>query len=282
MWMELKKRLAADLARVIEERFGVESRAGAGGARPAASWGISPPPPAMQLARVLKRNPRAIAEELAAALGRPDRLDETMVRDIQIQGAGFINFFLDRRAFAAALMDASLLDGGVRGAKVVIEHTNINPNKAAHIGHLRNAVLGDVLGRSLKSLGYPVEIQNYIDDTGVQVADVVVGFLDLRGLSLADVAAIPEPFDYYCWDLYSEVGRWFAEHPERQGAPPRDAPRDGDRHAATRAEMGRLVARRVVSPPSRHDAAARRRLRPADPRERHPGAATSSSRPSAG
>ena len=195
MWMELKKRLAADLARVIEERFGVRHEPVLE-VPPRRELGDLSSPAALQLARVLKRSPRAIAEELAAALGRPE-----MVRDIQVQGAGFINFFLDRRAFAAALMDASLLDGGVRGAKVVIEHTNINPNKAAHIGHLRNAVLGDVLGRSLKSLGYPVEIQNYIDDTGVQLADVVVGFLDLRGLSIADVAAIPEPFDFYCWDL---------------------------------------------------------------------------------
>src|SRR6476661_1989762 len=248
MWMELKKRLAADLARVIEERFGVRHEPVLE-VPPRRELGDLSSPAAMQLARVLKRNPRAIAEELAAALGRPD-----MVRDIQVQGAGFINFFLDRRAFAAALMDASLLDGGVRGAKVVIEHTNINPNKAAHIGHLRNAVLGDVLGRSLKSLGYPVEIQNYIDDTGVQLADVVVGFLDLRGLSLADVAAIPEPFDYYCWDLYSEVGRWFAEDPERQ-ALRRQTLHEMETGRGDRAEMARRVARRVVS---RHLATMRR------------------------
>src|SRR4051794_35769260 len=143
MWMELKKRLAADLARAIEERFGVRHEPVLE-VPPRRELGDLASPAAMQLARVLKRNPRAIAEELAAALQGPDQRSE-MVRDIQIQGAGFLNLFLDRRAFAAALMDASLLDGGVRGGKVVIEHTNINPNKAAHIGHLRNAVLGDVL-----------------------------------------------------------------------------------------------------------------------------------------
>src|SRR6185503_4088130 len=89
-----------------------------------------------------------------------------------------------------------------RGPKVVVEHTNINPNKAAHIGHLRNAVLGDVLSKTLRALGREVEVQNYIDDTGVQLADVVVGFVDLRHLSAAEVAAIAEPFDFYCWDLY--------------------------------------------------------------------------------
>ena len=210
MWTELKKQLAAALAATIRERFGVEHEPVLE-VPPRRELGDLSSPAGLQLARVLKRNPRAIAEELAAALERPG-----IVRDVRVEGAGFLNFFLDRPAFAAALLDAPLVDGGggPRGGKVVIEHTNINPNKAAHIGHLRNAVLGDVLGRSLKSLGYPVEIQNYIDDTGVQLADVVVGFLDLRGLSLADVAAIPEPFYYYCWDLYSEVGRWYESDAE--------------------------------------------------------------------
>jgi arginyl-tRNA synthetase len=210
MWTELKNRLSAALAATIQERFGVEHQPVLE-VPPRRELGDLSSPAGLQLARVLKRNPRAIAEELAAALKRPDA-----VRDVQVQGAGFLNFYLDRRAFTAALLDAPLLPGGVRKGKVVIEHTNINPNKAAHIGHLRNAVLGDVLGRALKSLGYPVEIQNYIDDTGVQLADVVVGFIDLRGLSLAQVTALPEPFDFYCWDLYSEVGRWFGDDPERQ------------------------------------------------------------------
>ncbi|HEY2295018.1 MAG TPA: arginine--tRNA ligase [Thermoanaerobaculia bacterium] len=248
MWMELKAGLAADLARVIQERFGVAHEPVLE-VPPRRELGDLSSPAAMQLARVLKRNPRAIAEELAKALPRP-----SLVRDVQIQGAGFLNFFLDRRAFAAALMDASLLDGGARGGKVVIEHTNINPNKAAHIGHLRNAVLGDVLGRSLKSLGYPVEIQNYIDDTGVQLADVVVGFVDLRGIPLAEVAAIPEPFDFYCWDLYSEVGRWLAEDPERQRLR-RETLHEMEIGKGPRADIGRLVARRIVS---RHLATMRR------------------------
>src|SRR5215213_1673691 len=210
MWTEIKKQLAAELARTIEERFGVRHEPVLELA-PRRELGDLASPAPMQLARVLKKNPRAIAEEIAASLNRPD-----IVRDVQVQGAGFLNFFLDRRVFAARVLEAPLLPAGDRAGKVIIEHTNINPNKAAHIGHLRNAVLGDVLGRSLKSLGYPVEIQNYIDDTGVQLADVVVGFLDLRGLSTDEVRALPEPFDYYCWDLYSEVGRWYEEDPERQ------------------------------------------------------------------
>ncbi len=240
MWTELKKKLAAELAATIEERFGVRHEPVLE-VPPRRELGDLSSPAGLQLARVLKKNPRAIAEEIAGALKRPEA-----VRDVQVQGAGFLNFYLDRGAFAAALLDAPLIDGAPTGGKVVIEHTNINPNKAAHIGHLRNAVLGDVLGRSLKSLGYPVEIQNYIDDTGVQLADVVVGFVDLRGLSLAEVAAIPEPFDFYCWDLYSEVGRWLGEDPERQRLR-RETLHEMEIGQGPRAEMGRLVARRVVA-----------------------------------
>jgi arginyl-tRNA synthetase len=248
MWTEIKKQLADEISRTIRERFGVEHEPVLEVA-PRRDLGDLACPAPMQLARVLKRNPRAIAEEIAASLHRPD-----IVRDVQVQGAGFLNFFLDRRVFAARVLEAPLLHAGDRTGKVVIEHTNINPNKAAHIGHLRNAVLGDILGRSLKSLGYPVEIQNYIDDTGVQLADVVVGFLDLRGLGADEIRAIPEPFDYYCWDLYSEVGHWFEGDPERQKLR-RETLHQMEIGQGERADVGRLVARRVVS---RHLATMRR------------------------
>jgi arginyl-tRNA synthetase len=242
MWTELKGQLAGELARTIRERFGVEHQPVLE-IPPRRELGDLASPAGMQLARVLKRNPRAIAEELAAAFPRP-----AAVRDVQVQGAGYLNFFLDRPAVAAQLLEAALLPGdafGGRPGKVVIEHTNINPNKAAHIGHLRNAVLGDVLARSLKSLGYPVEVQNYIDDTGVQLADVVVGFLDLRGLSRDDVAALPEPFDFYCWDLYSEVGHWYEEDKERQRLR-RETLHQLEVGQGDRAELGRFIARRIV------------------------------------
>jgi arginyl-tRNA synthetase len=130
--------------------------------------------------------------------------------------------------------------------KVVLEHTNINPNKAAHIGHLRNSVLGDILARVLRSLGHPVEVQNYIDDTGVQVADIVVGFTDLRGSNTDDVAALPEPFDFTCWDLYAEVGRWYEGNADGKELR-RQTLHELESGSGERAEMGRLVAARVVS-----------------------------------
>ncbi|MDP9120194.1 MAG: arginine--tRNA ligase [Acidobacteriota bacterium] len=237
--MELREQLARELTRAIGERFGIVHEPVLE-VPPRRDLGDLACPAPMQLARALKRNPRAIAEEILAAVTPP-----TLVREMRVLGAGYLNFFLARPAFAAELLEAPLLSGGVRFAKVVIEHTNINPNKAAHIGHLRNAVLGDVLARSMKSLGYPVEVQNYIDDTGVQLADVVVGFLDLRQMTAAQVAALPEPFDYYCWDLYSEVGRWYGKDAERQKLR-RETLHQLEAGSGPRAELGRLAARRVL------------------------------------
>jgi arginyl-tRNA synthetase len=206
-------------------------------------------PAALHLARTLKRKPREIALELLAGWERP-----AGVREIRVEGAGYLNIFLDRSRFAAALLEAAPIAAAPAAGKVIVEHTNINPNKAAHIGHLRNAVLGDLLVRSLRALGREVECQNYIDDTGVQVADVVVGFVDIEHLSVAAVAAIPEPFDYRCWDLYSKVGRWYEEEPSRQ-ALRRETLHELESGKGERAAMGRLVAKRIVT---RHLATMRR------------------------
>lgn len=198
-------------------------------------------PVALGLARVLRRRPRDIAEELVFDLRLPEG-----VREVRIEGAGYVNFFLERGRFVAAFLEQDDVFGDTtRDEKVIVEHTNINPNKAAHIGHLRNSVLGDVLVAALRRLGSRVEIQNYIDDTGVQLADVVVGFVDIRGLDLAAVAAIPEPFDFVCWDLYSEVGRWY-EADEARRALRRETLHALEKDEGERAAMGRLVARRIV------------------------------------
>jgi arginyl-tRNA synthetase len=207
-------------------------------------------PAALHLARELKKPPRAIGEELAAGFEPPD-----FVRRVRVEGPGYLNMYLDRSRSVALLLRKPLLDFGAHDRqKVVVEHTNINPNKAAHIGHLRNAVLGDVVARLLRALGHPVEVQNYIDDTGVQLADVVVGFLDLRRLEPAEIAALPEPFDYHCWDLYSEVRAWLEEDPERQQLRA-ETLLELERGEGRRAEAGRLVARRIVG---RHLATMRR------------------------
>jgi arginyl-tRNA synthetase len=255
MWQELKQELAQAVGRAIGERFDVAHEAVIE-VPPRRELGDLASPAAMQLARILKRRPRDIAQELLPALDLPPAA-RPLVREVTVEGAGYLNFRLDRAAFTARLLAQPLVAGEAAFAgagKVIVEHTNINPNKAAHIGHLRNAVLGDVLVRALRRLGTPVETQNYIDDTGVQLADVVVGFVDLRGMTAAEVAALPEPFDYACWDLYSEVGRWYEADGSRQ-ARRRETLHEMELGRGPRAEMGRLVARRVVA---RHLATMRR------------------------
>ncbi|HEY5610688.1 MAG TPA: arginine--tRNA ligase, partial [Thermoanaerobaculia bacterium] len=172
-------------------------------------------PMALELARVLKKPPRQIAEAVVDGLQLP-----LLVKSVSVEGAGYINFRIDRGQFTAAYIRDVLARPAPVDEKVTVEHTNINPNKAAHIGHLRNAVLGDALVRCLKWLGYRVETQNYIDDTGVQVADVVVGFERILGDDLHAIRQkINDPsqrFDYDCWDLYSRTSASYESNPERK------------------------------------------------------------------
>ena len=170
---------------------------------------------AFQLARTLKKAPRVIAQELAAALPALPGVSR-----VHAAPNGYLNLHLDRPAFLLARLRGEVVAAPENAAtpdKTIVEHTAINPNKAAHIGHLRNAALGDTLVRVLRFAGAPVEVQNYIDDTGVQVADVVVGFRELQHLSLDDVRRVADTtrFDYYCWDLYSRVTEWYEQDKER-------------------------------------------------------------------
>jgi arginyl-tRNA synthetase len=184
-------------------------------APPRLAMGDLATPLCLELAKALKRKPREIAETLAKDLHLP-----TFVQSVSIEGAGYLNFRFDRGAFTAAHIRTVMEPGAPSGERVIVEHTNINPNKAAHIGHIRNAVLGDTLVRLLRWLGDRVETQNYIDDTGVQVADVVVAFEHLQKEGLADVQRHIDdpsvPFDYFCWDLYSRMAAYYQENPEAQ------------------------------------------------------------------
>jgi arginyl-tRNA synthetase len=163
-----------------------------------------------QLAKKLKRNPRELAQEILTFLFPLEGVEKA-----EVAGAGFINLYLNKQEFfKRALRQVGRSSLAPEEKKIVIEHTNINPNKAAHIGHLRNACLGDTLGRCLIHKGETVEIQNYIDDTGVQVVDVVFGFMDLEKKSLQDLELLEGKFDYYCWDLYARVSAYFESHPE--------------------------------------------------------------------
>jgi arginyl-tRNA synthetase len=165
-------------------------------------------PLAFELAKKLRKAPRKIAEEIVGGIGPIDGFER-----LEIAGAGYINARVKRDEMAAVLASDRQPAANVPSGKILVEHSSINPNKAAHIGHLRNAILGDTFVRLLKSAGREVDVQNYIDNTGVQVADVVVGFVHLERKSRAEIeqlAADPR-FDYYCWDLYARASQWYQQ-----------------------------------------------------------------------
>ncbi len=212
-------------------------------APPKLAMGDLATPLCLELAKALKRKPRELAETLVKDFPLPG-----LVASVTIEGAGYLNFRLDRGGFTAAHFN-TVMESPAGGAteRIIVEHTNINPNKAAHIGHIRNAVLGDTLVRCLKWLGNRVETQNYIDDTGVQVADVVVAFEHLDRKSIAEVEALTkEPkFDYYCWDLYSRMAAYYAENPDSQQWR-RDTLHRIEHGQGDTAKLGALIARAIV------------------------------------
>ena len=163
-------------------------------------------PLAFELARRLRKAPRMIAQDIAGAFG-------TLAGVTRVAAApnGYLNVFLERRQFLLDRLSGAAQTTTPAAGKAIVEHTAINPNKAAHIGHLRNSALGDTLVRVLRFRGVPVEVQNYIDDTGVQIADVVVGFRHIESKTFDEIRAIADStrFDYYCWDLYARVGTWY-------------------------------------------------------------------------
>jgi len=219
-----ERRAVADaVARAVTEVFAVPAPAIALDRPANPAHGDYSTTVAFDLARTLRRPPRAIAGQLAERVGTPPG-----IAAVRVEGGGYLNFALDRAAFVARFL-AETGEGSPapRPEKIVVEHTNINPNKAAHIGHIRNAVLGDTLVRCLRGAGHAVEVQNYIDDTGVQVADVVVGFLDFERWGIGEIEeAIRAPrrgekrftaFGDLCWDVYADVGRTYEARPETRG-----------------------------------------------------------------
>ena len=212
MFHSIEKQIASAFHAHIQVRYGIDLAVNIEQPRQS-GFGEMAVPAAFQLAKQLRQPPRKIAAELAAEMGPIPG-----VAALEVAGNGYLNIRLDRGAYAADLMRGENPAQAVPDEKVIVEHTNINPNKAAHIGHLRNATLGDTFVRMLRSGGTRVEVQNYIDNTGVQVADVVVGFHYLEQKSLADVEELlADPavrFDYYCWDLYARTSSYYKDHPE--------------------------------------------------------------------
>jgi len=239
---EIKQEVAHALETLIEERYGARPEKIAVEYPPQPGMGDLASPVAFELAKRLRRPPRQIASDLAAAFPALPGVGR-----VEAGGAGYLNIFLDRAAAARALardIASSPLKAEGQG-KVIVEHTNINPNKAAHIGHLRNAVLGDTLARCLRFFGHSVEVQNYIDDTGVQVADIVIGFREILRGGLVEARAVREKFDNFCWDLYARVTEMYERQPEKQQLRPAVLQHLEER-AGEDARLAAYVARRIV------------------------------------
>ena len=220
MYRTIQQTLSSHLQEILASRYDVRLNQLAVEQPPTIALGELALPVAFELAKRLRKAPRMIAAELAALL-MEDLARLPGVASVEVAGAGYLNVRLDRAATVARIAADEHAELGGPGFRL-IEHTSINPNKAAHIGHLRNAILGDTFQRLLRrdeyKTGYDVGVQNYIDNTGVQVADVVVGFTELEGLDLSGVKELLlELFeenvrlDFYCWDLYARVSQWYTE-----------------------------------------------------------------------
>lgn len=221
--IDIQDRLKQETRAAAFELFGLELEQVNAEVPPRPELGDLAFPVSFELAKLIKQNtgvktaPRAIAEQLKARLEK-----SAEVARVEVAGAGYLNLFFDRAKLLSLFAPEKPLQPEDASPvpdrpKKMVEHTSINPNKAAHIGHVRNAVLGDTFVRILQAAGERVEIQNYIDNTGVQVADVVVGFMHIEKMSLDDIKALDSslpsdrPFDYYCWDLYTKVGHFYRD-----------------------------------------------------------------------
>lgn len=221
MYRTLQQSLLSRIGEILQTRYGITPERIAVEQPPSVAFGELALPVAFELAKHLRKAPRAIATELAA-----DLANLPGVASVDVAGAGYLNIRLDRAALVQRIAAGEHSDIGGPGFRL-LEHTSINPNKAAHVGHLRNAILGDTFARMLRhdayKSGWSIGVQNYIDNTGVQVADVVVGLIHLQGRSLQDVhrlllelAANRERIDYFLWNLYAHVSRWYDEVPEHK------------------------------------------------------------------
>jgi arginyl-tRNA synthetase len=208
LYRHLEQRLAQHIRYFLRRSYGLDLPKIVIEQPPQVEFGEYALPLAFELAKKLRNAPRKIAEEIVNGLGPVDGFEK-----LEVAGAGYINARVKRDALAAGLVADEKPATEAPVGKILVEHSSINPNKAAHIGHLRNAILGDTFVRLLRFAGREVDVQNYIDNTGVQVADVVVGFLHLQKKSLAEIEQLARQprFDYYCWDLYARTSQWYAE-----------------------------------------------------------------------
>ena len=244
MYLNLTKRFRDALGAHIREKYGLDI-AIVTERPPKIEMGEAASPVSFELAKRLKRAPRQIAQEIASSLAPIEGIAR-----VEVAGAGYLNAYFERANFLREVQhEAGSATAPGRGGKIIVEHTSINPNKAAHIGHVRNAVLGDTIARVLRHTGGAVQVQNYIDNTGVQVADVVIGFVHMQKKNLAQVrelAAQPK-FDYLCWDVYARAAHFLEEDKTRAATLRGETLKAIEEGGGEVAEMGMAIANAIVS-----------------------------------
>jgi arginyl-tRNA synthetase len=243
VYLTLTHRLREALAAHIREKYGVEISVVLE-RPPKLEMGEAASPVSFELAKRLRKAPRAIAQEIANNLTPIEGIAR-----VEVAGGGYLNAFFDRAAFCSSVQKAQdFHDTSLRAERVIVEHTSINPNKAAHIGHLRNAVLGDTMVRVLRHTGHNVAVQNYIDNTGVQVADVVIAFQHMEKKSLEEVKKLAKEtnFDSLCWDLYAKALQFLDEDKARAQKLRGETLQSIEEGLGETAEMGTVIADSVV------------------------------------
>ena len=243
MYQLLTKGFRDALREYVRETYGVDI-AIVTERPPKIAMGEVASPVCFELAKRLKRGPRQIAQEIAAGIGAI-----AGIAKISVAGAGYLNAYFDRAAFWSLAETSSRQKVATRPEKIIVEHTSINPNKSAHVGHVRNAVLGDTMARLLQHSGAAIQIQNYIDNTGVQVADVVIGFLHMEKNNTKEVRALTEQpkFDYLCWDVYGRATHFFGEDKSRATTLRGETLKAIEAGEGDAAEMARIIADAIVS-----------------------------------
>ena len=248
MYLEITARLRDALAKHIRAKYGMEL-AIVLERPPKIEMGEAASPVCFELAKRLKKAPRQMAQEIQNALPPVPGIAK-----IDVAGAGYLNAYFDRASFWEATQSETKKTSPSERAtpkadKIIVEHTSINPNKAAHIGHVRNAVLGDTMARTLRYAGRNVQVQNYIDNTGVQVADVVIGLLHMEKRTPVSVKmmAMDPRFDYYCWDIYAKATQFLAEDKERAAKMRGETLKAIEEGRGEEAEVGQVVADAIVT-----------------------------------
>ena len=154
---------------------------------------------AFLLAKELQKSPKDITQMLSE---KYSQCTSILVLKTEAHPSGYLNFFADWTKLSKLILSESYLDtfGDVdigNNSNIIVEHTSVNPNKALHIGHIRNIVVGDTVSRILSKANYKVNVLNYIDDSGLQVADIIVGF---KHFGFDEEPPNGKKFDHYCGD----------------------------------------------------------------------------------